>query len=211
VLLIGLDVDGVLYRWGKAARAVMVERFGVEVSEEEWFGEDHCTPQQWAWMWSDEGVDRVFSEGRAFPGAIAFVRNLETLGQVHLLTAVPPNGEAARRRWFRRRGLDHLPLHVVKLPRKLDGVMPAKKSDVVLLKNKPQADVYIDDNPGNCVELARNTDALVILVDHSWNRGPEIDAMIAPYPRIVRVRGFRRILDIVGKLNAAGSNRYRSA
>lgn len=198
---IGLDVDGVLYRWGKAARAVMSECFGVEISEDEWFGEHHCTPDQWTWMWSDEGVARVFYEGRVFPGAVAFVRRLQDLGEVHLITAIPPNAEAARARWLRRRGLGSLPLHVVNPPTVNDGRNPAVKSEV-----RPQCDVYIDDNPANCVELAQNTTArLVILVDHTWNRGKEWEELIKPYPQITRGRNFTHILDLVDTLVRSGS------
>lgn len=179
----------------------MFEHFEVEISEDEWFGENHCSPEQWEWMWGDEGVSRVFYEGHAFPGAVSFAMRLQELGEVHLITAIPPNAEDARRRWLRRRGLGQLPLNIVNPPAVNDGRNPAVKSDV-----EPMCDVYIDDNPANCVELAENTTArLVVLVNHTWNRGRDVEEMIKPHPQITRARNFTHILDLVGTLVRSGS------
>lgn len=191
--VVGLDCDGVLYRWGMAARAALFARYGLEISEEIWFNEQHCTPEQWQWLWSDVGVDEVFGGGHAFRGAVKFTRRLHRIADIRIITAIPENARAPRERWLRSRGIPFDSLAFVTPPVHNDGLQSAFKSTVL-----PHCDVYVDDNVGNCLDLADNTPArAVVLVDHSWNRGPEYDEALALRPQVVRARTWDDVLDVV--------------
>lgn len=186
--LIGLDVDGVLYRWGKAVRAVMLDKYGLDIPEDEWFSKEHCTAEQWDWIWSKEGVELVFGSGEPFPGAVEFVSKLREVASVRILTACPPLAQDARVKWLRKHGILYDELAWVDPPAKNDGISAAHKSAVM-----PHCDYYIDDNPGNCVELSKNTNATVILVDHSWNRDEKFENLIRSN-QIIRLSSWDDIL-----------------
>jgi len=183
--LSGLDVDGVLYRWGKSVRQALHRRYGIIIDEEQWFGEAHVSPDQWEWVWSDEGVEEIFGRGSCFPGAVSFARELRKWADVRIITATPAAARPARERWLRARGIPFDELVFVNPPSVNDGKTHAAKSAVT-----PHCDIYIDDNVGNCFELAQNTGAKILLVDHTWNRDVDISA----FPRIARTRSWDEIL-----------------
>lgn len=189
-----LDVDGVLYRWGRSVRRVLKDRYNLNISEEDWFGEEHVSPEQWAWIWSDAGVHEIFGGGDAFPGAVQFAKRLYKISRVRILTACPEAAQRVRVDWLRQVGIPYDDIVFVKPPPLqtgvgTDGVTHASKSDVL-----PHCDVYIDDNASNVLELADNTQAKkIILVDHSWNRGIEH----AYFGRIQRSMSWAETLKIV--------------
>lgn len=168
---IGQDVDGVLYRWGRAARDSLLERFGLDIPETVWLDSHLMNSEQWTWLWSDEGVRRTFGRGHAFPGAIAGVKRLATLGTLHVITAAPESARVVRVEWLRRRGVPFDEISFVGYG--------GLKSDVL-----PHCDVYLDDSPKHVVDLVEHTRAVVLLFDHSWNR----DELAPPnHKRIWRV------------------------
>lgn len=188
---VGLDVDGVLMRWGTAVRSSMKKRFGVNVSSDEWFGPHLVTPEQWDWVWSDEGVVEVFGAGPAFHGAIKFTQRLATIADIHIISACPDGARDARVKWLDTRGIPYTSVNFVQPAG--DGRTAVRKSTI-----EPHCDVYIDDNPGNCLELARETDAArIILVDHSWNQDEHVEDGV----RIVRLRTWDEILNEVKRLS----------
>ena len=201
-MLTGLDVDGVLYRFGKGVRKVARDTFGIDISEDVWFVEELVAPEVWAYLWSDAGVQRVFYEGDAFPGAAAFTRALRRRSAIRILTAIPENAHRTRLHWLDDFGIVYDEVKFVDAPKDpgqttgTNGRLHASKSAIL-----PHCDVYIDDNASNCAELAENTDArLIVLVDHSWNQ--DADAVIAPYPQIKRIAAWDDILREVDTLSS---------
>jgi len=195
-ILIGLDVDGTLYRWGRAVRKAVRRRFGVTVSNDYWFGEEHVTPEIWEWVWSPVGVREVFGTGESFPGAIQAAKDLCRIGRVRILTAIPPEAQKVRKAWLDARRIPYDELVFVGLPPTTtgasgtDGKAHASKSEYL-----PHCDVYIDDSPNNCDELVQNTKARVILLDHSWNRKRNLEPK-SRSKRLVRAHDWGEVLEL---------------
>lgn len=186
-----LDVDGVLFRWGRSVRRVLKARYGISVSEDVWFGESHVSPDQWSWIWSQEGVRQIYGEGETFPGALKFALALYDISRVHIITACPPDAERPRIDWLRRVGVPYDRITFVPPPTSTgvgtDGLSHASKSDV-----QPHCDIYIDDSIENCHELAAHTKARrIIMPNHSWNQGRIRNK------RIIRVQTWGQALSIV--------------
>lgn len=93
---IGFDIDGVLFPWSDCANAALMAEFGIEdpgphVSWEHLSSK--VTPEQWAWLWGNEGSRAVFGQlDRVYPRAIEAVNALlrNPKNKVHFVTHRDP-------------------------------------------------------------------------------------------------------------------------
>ena len=184
---IGLDIDGVMYRWQKTALYMLRDvlpnsPYGKELCEENWSGwnwpvEDGLVSREhWKWLW-DEGIKLgLFRYGHLYPGTIQAVRHLATLGDVELITHRPKEAVTDTLAWL---GLLNLPLSGLHL---LTNQEP--KSIV-----KPECDVYLDDKPENVVDLFHNTSCRVsCMMSRPWNSGVLLPGVrMGDEPRVTRV------------------------
>ena len=169
---IGLDIDGVMYRWVKTAMYMLREilpnspykRLGGPLRDEEqstyWdYIENNVSGTHWRWLWTEGVRLGLFRYGHLHSGTIKAVRELAEIGDVILLTNRKAKAVEDTLAWVSYLKLPIMGIHFV--PKKLG------KSSVL-----PHCDAYLDDNVDNCVELSRNTAARIIkLMDRPWNRG----------------------------------------
>lgn len=162
---IGLDIDGVMYKWDKTARYMLRDvlpdspyKTLLQQESQGWdWIKDNVAPEHWAWLW-DEGIRLgLFRYGHLYPGTIQAVRRLSEIGDVVLITHRPKASVTDTLAWL---GLLNLPLAGVHL---LTNQEP--KSLV-----EPQCDLYLDDKPNNVYDLRAFTHArLVCLMRRPWN------------------------------------------
>lgn len=162
---IGIDIDGVMYKWDKTARYmlrdVLPDSPYKTVLKQESLGWDwikeQIAPEHWQWLWTEGVRLGLFRYGHMYPGTIQAIRKLATLGDVILITHRPKEAVTDTLSWL---GHMHLPLAGLHL---LTNTEP--KSWV-----RPQCDVYLDDKPDNIVDLCENTEAKrVVLMRRPWN------------------------------------------
>lgn len=162
---IGLDIDGVMYKWDKTARYMLRDVLPnspyKEVLQQESQGWDwikeQVTPEHWEWLWTEGVRLGLFRYGHLYPGTIQAVRRLAEIGDVVLITHRPKTAVTDTLAWL---GLLNLPIAGLHL---LTNMEP--KSLV-----QPQCDVYLDDKPDNVTDLYLKTSAkLVCLMRRPWN------------------------------------------
>jgi uncharacterized HAD superfamily protein len=162
---IGLDIDGVMYKWDKTARYMLrdvlpnspyKESLQCESQGWDWIKEN-VAPEHWQWLWTEGVRLGLFRYGHLYPGTIQAVRRLAEIGDVILITHRPKEAVTDTLAWL---GVMHMPLSGLHL---LTNVEP--KSWV-----RPQCDVYLDDKPDNIVDLMDGTEAkAVCLMRRPWN------------------------------------------
>lgn len=183
---IGLDMDGVLYNWERAVRNLVMERTGQEVPlSTSWdFLKQTIGPETWRWVWKPEQVVRMFSEGRAYPGAVAGALALRGLAdQLYILTSGPFVSTSAKVGWLEKVGIRYN--RFVRLE------MGTPKTVV-------PCDLYVDDGPHVAEQVVRaRFDTRLILVDRTYNREVE------DHPRITRARGWAEVVRSAQKREAA--------
>ena len=190
-----LDVDGVLYRWGRAVRKTLKRRYGIDVDSEVFFAEEHVSPDVWAWVWSDAGVREIFGTGESFPGAVRFAQWLGRNYWLRIASACPKAAWNPRKHWLAQRNIRYDEFVGVIPPAPRSGIGTDGKSHASKSLILPHTDVYIDDNSNNCDELVQNTKALVLLVDHSWNQGG--DGPKSRSKRLIRVHDWEEAKDAI--------------
>jgi uncharacterized HAD superfamily protein len=163
---IGLDIDGVMYKWDKTARYMLRDvlpnspyKATLQQDSESWnWIQTQVAPEHWEWLWTEGVKLGLFRYGHLYPGTIQAVRELAKRHEVVLITHRPKSAVGDTLAWL---GLLNLPLSGLHL---LTNQEP--KSLV-----HPQCDVYLDDKPENVVNLAEDTDAKLVCVMHQpWNR-----------------------------------------
>lgn len=164
---IGLDIDGVLYEWERTARYMLREVLPDSPYKADgplgqpsthWnYIKQHVAPEHFKWLWN-EGVELgLFRYGHLHKGAVQAVRFLSTIADVSLITSRPRSAMDDTMTW-----LAHLRLPITGIS--TPGPKQPKSSV------KPECDVYLDDKPENCEDLAANTKARgVFLLDRPWN------------------------------------------
>lgn len=102
---IGLDLDGAIYQFDKTAHYMMAMKLGYRLREnmpwyvnEYWRGVDKDV---WDWLWQDEQVDPLFRHGHLYRGAIEFVYELATLGEVSVITTRPESARKVTNEWLK--------------------------------------------------------------------------------------------------------------
>lgn len=185
---IGIDIDGVCYKWDKTARYMLrdvlpnspyKETLQIESQKWDWIKEN-VSPEHWEWLWTEGIKLGLFRYGHLYPGTIQAIRHLATLGDVVFITHRPKEAVTDTLAWLAMLDLPIAGLHL------LTNMEP--KSWV-----RPQCDVYIDDKPDNIVDLVENTEARqVCLMRRPWN------AMWWPEtPRITVVEDWSDFNDLV--------------
>ena len=169
---IGLDVDGVLYQWDKTARYMLREilpgstysKYGpLGRTSTHWgYIQENVSKDDWSWLWKEGVAMGLFRYGHSFPGMVKDVRALAEKGDLVIITHRPQQAVNDTLDWL---SYQKLPLSDVHLLTRQE-----PKSSV-----RPECDVYIDDKPENCADLARNTSGKVFMMSRDWNRhSPDI-------------------------------------
>ena len=87
---VGIDIDGTVYPWTKAINQALKNTFGVEglVEHKTWnYLEEHITPDQWRWCWSDEAVIPAFGRmDLIYEYAAKVVNEICRKHEVHFVT-----------------------------------------------------------------------------------------------------------------------------
>lgn len=200
-LRVGVDIDGVIYKWGKTVLYMMRDVLREEAPElwaqkphtkdgplgdeskiTHWdYIQENVTHAQWKWLWTEGVRLGLFRYGHLYSGSIQAIRRLSEIGDVHLITHRPPQAVGDTLAWL---AFQSLPIKGVTL---LTNQEP--KSGV-----KPECDVYIDDKPENCFDLSKNTRAkLVALMDQPWNAHARV------WP-VIRVHGWAEFIDQVRRV-----------
>jgi len=156
---IGVDVDGVLYRWSDTARWILHHAFGYNLGDStSWhYLKSQVKPAHWDWLWRT-GVEvyGLFRHGNLYPGSVEGMKELSRLGDIVVITMRPRNAMTDTLAWLSYHQLPVDELHV------LDH---GRKSSV-----QPHCDVYIDDSPDVYEDLTANTSGVVLLWDRPWNQ-----------------------------------------
>lgn len=164
---IGVDVDGVMYKWGKTARYMLRDVMPNSPYKEDprmkaahtyWDFFRDLNKEANDWLWGEGVRLGLFRYGHLFPGTIVAIRQLAEMGEVHLITHRPRVAVNDTLAW-----VAYLDLPISGINILSDG---EPKSSVM-----PHSDVYIDDKPSNVIDLASNTNAkAVIIPDRAWNQ-----------------------------------------
>lgn len=164
-LRIGVDLDGVVYRFSDTANYLIKEHFGIDIPEwTDWdfapdFLEGYGRPEVWTWLWKS-GIDLgLFRYGSIYKGSREALVKLARMGDLVVITARPKSAVNDTLEWLAYQRFPTSEVHI------LSG---APKSTV-------KCDVYIDDSLDNMDELAQNAPAYsrLLLVDRPWNNQPQ--------------------------------------
>lgn len=165
---IGVDVDGVLYKWSKTARYLLREALPdspykapghpLHTEATHWgYIEEHVSPEHWRWLWTEGVRIGLFRHGHIIKGAMEGMRNLADDGHdLFIVTHRPKAAVTDTLQWLAFCDFKLAGVHI------LTDQQP---------KSTVKCDVYVDDKPENVEDLRYNTDArLVTLFDAPWNR-----------------------------------------
>lgn len=161
---IGLDIDGVMYRWDKTARYMLRDvlpnspyknALRQESTRWDWI-KDQIAPEHWDWLWNEGVKLGLFRYGHLYPGTIQAVRKLAEQHEVVLITHRPQSAVTDTLAWL---GLLNLPLSGLHL------LTQGEPKSLV----HPQCEVYLDDKPDNIEDLAMRTNGLAVLMRRPWN------------------------------------------
>src|SRR5882672_2461345 len=163
----GIDFDGVMYQWDKTARFMLREilpnspykkdgPLGTECTHWNYI-QDNVHADDWKWLWKEAVRLGLFRHGHLYPGTIKAIRKLAELGDVVVITHRPKQAVTDTLAWLAYQQLPLAGIHVL--------TDQEPKSSVV-----PQCDVYLDDKPENCEDLAANTKGRVFMWDRPWNQ-----------------------------------------
>jgi len=162
-MLIGIDIDGVLFRFNEAANASLMDKFGIP-DPGPWtswnYLKDVITPEQWSWLWTPQGTDATFGQmEQVYPNAVRqFGRILKSGHDCHFVTHRDP----ARAGWatalflerhFGKAGFEGV--HVLRASVKKHSLAPW--------------DVFIDDKAETVMDLLIMTRAHVFAPVRPWN------------------------------------------
>lgn len=162
----GIDIDGVCYQWSKTARYMLREvlpdspytkegPLGKESTSWNYI-QDNVSPEHWQWLWTEGVRLGLYRHGHLYPGTITGIRALADVGDVVIITHRPKKAIADTLAWLTYQQLPLAGVHIL--------VNEEPKSGV-------NCDVYLDDKPENCTDLANNTGGAVFLMSQPWNTG----------------------------------------
>lgn len=165
---IGLDIDGVMYKWDKTARYMLREvlpnspykygKYGdwnLDQESTSWNSiQNRVLKEHWDWLWTEGVRLGLFRYGHLYPGTIQAVRELATLGEVVAITHRPKQAVNDTLDWLSFQRLPLSGVHLLSNGESKSGV---------------ECDVYLDDKTENVVDLFENTDAMVALMRRPWN------------------------------------------
>ena len=176
-LRVGIDLDGVVYRWTDTARYLLNAHRGYSLGEStSWYYiPQHVSAEDWGWLWA-EGVRRygLFRHGNVYPGSFDALIEIARVARLVIITGRP---RAAARDTVAWLGFHNVPLDELHI------VGDRLKSTV-----EPPCHLYVDDNPENCADLAENRPgSRVLLIDRPWNHDRPVGGGI-------RVDGWPQVL-----------------
>lgn len=179
---IGLDADGVIVDWQSNVVRLMNRR-GHALKVEDWnewnWLKTQVSEEDWKWLWSKGMVESYYS-AKPYPGAEKFVKDLDKLGDIIILTTRP------RGTWHET--IDWWWKYMGFTPSGFNFFEPKVGN-----KSLVRCDFYIDDKPENC-ENEASTGGYVFLLDRPWNTKYNTFT-----PNIYRVGGYNEIL---GRINS---------
>lgn len=191
---IGVDIDGVMYKWEEVARFMLFDVLPdspYKRSGPLGLGNLHYNyikeclkPEHWHWLWT-EGVERgLFRHGHMYPGTVEALNELAAMGDITIITTRPKNAIHDTLAWLAFHKFPITNMHMV------PHGMP--KSSIL-----PHCDVYIDDHTENVIDLYYNTPGQVCIMDQLWNRTPI--ALLDPAARdgIYRVSSWQAFIEVV--------------
>ncbi len=163
-MLIGIDIDGVIFPWADVANEALVRRFGIADPgpHTSWFHiKDTIAPEHWEWLWTKEGQEVVFSQSSpVYDGVVEAILALLKAGhEVHFVTHRDPRRTAIHTARYLDRHFGKHPwggLHIVQ--------NATEKADLL------DWDVFVDDKPETVTSLLVSSDAHVFMPDRPWNQ-----------------------------------------
>jgi uncharacterized HAD superfamily protein len=188
---IGVDIDGVMYKWDKTARYMLRDvlpnspykdspLLKQEAQYWNWIP-DQVKKEHWNWLWKEGVALGLFRYGHLYPGTIQAIRTLAARGhEVVLITHRPKSAVGDTLAWL---GLLNLPIAGLHL-------LTNQESKALV---QPQCDVYIDDKVENVRDLYEHTTArCVVLCQQPWNNTVEWEGA-----RKATTRGWDEFLQVV--------------
>lgn len=163
-MIVGLDIDGVIFPWSDVANEAVATRFDLPDPgpHVEWLHlKKTLTNEQWTWLWSREGQDTVFRQSsRVYPGVVpAFKAILRSPGNdVHFVTHRDPRRASLHTATFLGMHFGRHPwagLHVVQNATAKHSLM--------------DWDVFVDDKPSTVLGMLMWTEAMVFAPARPWN------------------------------------------
>lgn len=186
---LGLDLDGVLYRWSDTARYLLGTYCGNDPGESEnwnWI-KDHISTEAWKWLWSAGVTEHgLFRYGSLYKGSREFLGRIEPYCDSVVITSRPPAAVRDTMDWLSYQKIPTAEVHIIS---------NAPKSSV-----QPQCDVYIDDAIHNCEDLLANTKGWVLMPNRPWN---QVNETLEPVGRFFDWEQAEDMLQLVHtKINA---------
>ncbi len=190
---IGLDVDGILYKWDLTAGYMLREVLpdspytGEPLLMQESESWNHIqqivAPEHWKWLWTEGVRLGLFRHGHMYKGTIQAVRRLALQGDIVIITHRPKAAVPDTLAWLAYQQLPIAEIHIL--------TNGEPKSRV------PNLDVFLDDKPENCTDMLK-TGAEVCIWDRPWNQ-QAVDGVIrlsswAAFERVVEHRQHTRKL-----------------
>lgn len=185
---IGIDIDGVMYQWDRTARYMLRNvlpgsPYGFLVEESKSWNEiqHRVAPEDWGWLWNEGVKLGLFRYGHMYPGTVQAIRKLATMGEIVLITHRPTAAVKDTLAWLAYNDFPISELHLL--------TAGENKASV-----KPECDIYLDDKPENCIDLADGTKARIYLMARPWNYGFR-DAWSSSYPGIHTIENWNQFIE----------------
>lgn len=158
---VGIDIDGVLYPWTDAANQVCMQEFGIPDpgSHTTWYHlKDKVTGEQWKWVWSPEGMRKIFGTLRTYPNADMFRGLLDDPRlECHFVTHRDPAILAGITADF---------LTYLFPDSSWEGLIVTKGTPKIALYDW---DYFVDDRSETVAEFLDGTDTFVFMPNRPWN------------------------------------------
>lgn len=159
---VGLDLDGVIYKWQDTAIYLLDSQRKVShITYKDWGYWDYLKTEisdaDWKWLWSDGVTNHgLFRYGSIFKGSREFLQRMESYCDNVVITSRPPSAVRDTMDWLSYQKVPTSEVHIIST---------TPKSQV-----QPQCDVYIDDATHNCLDLLQHTEGEVVMPDRPWNQ-----------------------------------------
>lgn len=169
---LGIDIDGVMYRWDLTARYMLREvlpnspysKFtlgGTPQGESTHWNDiqDHLVdPAHWKWLWTEGVRLGLFRYGHLYSGTIKTMRDLADRGhKLVIITHRPQQAVGDTLDWLAFQKLPYANVHIL--------VNQESKAEV-----RPMCDIYLDDKPENCDDFYALGRPAVCIMDRPWNQ-----------------------------------------
>lgn len=155
-LRVGMDLDGVIYRWGDTVRYLLKTFWGLENIPLEGRIENKIPAEANTWIWK-EGIENhgLFRYGSIYKGSREFLDRISHFCDIVVITRRPPNAIQDTLDWLAYQKFPASEIHILG--------WKDKKSAI-------KCDAYVDDETSNAQDYLANTDGIVIMPDKEWNQ-----------------------------------------